>query len=101
MTNSNYYQYTIQPGDTLWSLANEYGLTVDEIIDANPEIDPDNLMVGQVIIIPAPQMMNNEQLRWGPWGGPWGGGPWGGGPWGGGPWGGPWGRAWGWRRGWW
>jgi murein DD-endopeptidase MepM/ murein hydrolase activator NlpD len=90
MTNSNLYQYIIQPGDTIWNLANEYGLTVDDILAANPEVDPDNLMVGQVILIPtASQMMNNEQMMWGPWGGPWGG-----------MWGGPWG-AWGWRRGWW
>jgi hypothetical protein len=90
MTNSNLYQYIIQPGDTIWNLANEYGLTVDDILAANPEVDPDNLMVGQVILIPAAsQMMNNEQMMWGPWGGPWGG-----------MWGGPWG-AWGWRRGWW
>lgn len=88
MTNSNLYQYIVKPGDTIWNLANEYGLTVDEVLDANPEIDPDNLMVGQVILIPASQMMNNEQMMWGPWGGPWGG-----------MWGGPWG--WGWRRGWW
>jgi hypothetical protein len=99
MANSNYYQYIIQPGDTLWDLANDYGLTVDDIMAANPGIDPDDLMPGQAIIIPMSQMSNNEQLMWGPWGGPWGGGPWGG-PWGGRrPWGWGWGR--GWRRGWW
>ncbi len=47
-------QYMIQPGDTLWDLAGQYGITVEDIMDANPYVDPYNLYVGQVISIPDP-----------------------------------------------
>ena len=46
--------YTIQSGDTLYSLSLEYGVTVQEIIDANNLPNPDDLDVGQQIIIPTP-----------------------------------------------
>ncbi len=53
-SGSEVTQYTIQPGDTLWDLAGQYNTTVEDIMEANPGIDPDNLMIGQVIAIPDP-----------------------------------------------
>ncbi len=47
--------YTIRSGDTLFSLARAFNVTVDAIMAANPGIDPMNLRVGQIICIPAPQ----------------------------------------------
>ncbi|MEJ6949377.1 LysM peptidoglycan-binding domain-containing protein [Natronospora cellulosivora (SeqCode)] len=44
--------YTVQPGDTLLSLAREYSYTLDALIVANPGIDPDVLRVGQQICLP-------------------------------------------------
>ncbi len=44
--------HIIEAGDTLWQLARTYGTTVDEIIAANPGIDPANLQVGQRVCIP-------------------------------------------------
>ena len=44
--------YTIRAGDTLFSLAQRFNVTVDAIIQANPGIDPNNLRVGQEICIP-------------------------------------------------
>jgi LysM repeat protein len=39
--------HTVTPGDTLWSIANLHaGLTVDEIYELNPGIDPYNLVIG-------------------------------------------------------
>lgn len=55
MPDSEIIQYSIQPGDTLWDLAGQYDTTVDDILDFNPDLDPDDLMVGQVIAIPDPQ----------------------------------------------
>ena len=45
--------YTIRVGDTLFSIAQRFGTTVNAIIAANPGIDPNNLVPGQVICIPA------------------------------------------------
>lgn len=45
--------YTVQPGDTLFSIAQRFGVSVAEILAANPQIvNPDVLEVGQVICIP-------------------------------------------------
>ena len=44
--------YTIRSGDTLWTLAQSYGTTVDEILKLNPGIEPENLQVGQRLCIP-------------------------------------------------
>lgn len=47
-----YDTYAIRSGDTIYSLANKYGTTVNAILTANPGIDPNYLMVSQEIIIP-------------------------------------------------
>jgi LysM repeat protein len=44
--------YTIQSGDTLESIASEYGTSVEELVTLNPAIDPTNLQVGQTIRVP-------------------------------------------------
>ncbi|GAE31933.1 peptidoglycan-binding protein [Alkalihalobacillus hemicellulosilyticus] len=44
--------YMIQEGDTYWSIAHKEsaaGVTVDDLIRANPDVDPTQLRVGQVI----------------------------------------------------
>lgn len=46
--------YTIRAGDTLFSIAQRFGITVQAILNANPGLDPNNLQIGQVICIPAP-----------------------------------------------
>lgn len=46
--------YTVQPGETLSEIANDHGVSVEAILEANPEIgDPTSIQGGQVIIIPA------------------------------------------------
>lgn len=49
----NHYPYTIQPGDTLDSIANRLEVSVSRILGANPGIDPYNLRVGQTLCIPS------------------------------------------------
>jgi len=46
-------EYRIQAGDTLGAIAVRFGVTVDEIMRANDITDPDRLVVGVVLIIPA------------------------------------------------
>ena len=48
------FTYTIQAGDTLFSLAARFNTTVQAIINANPGIDPNRLAIGQRICIPVP-----------------------------------------------
>lgn len=45
--------YRIKAGDSLARIANRFGVTVQDILDANPNIpNADNIFVGQVIVIP-------------------------------------------------
>lgn len=46
--------YLVEPGDTLWDIALEYGVTVEALIVANGLQDPDSLAVGQRLFIPFP-----------------------------------------------
>ncbi len=44
--------YVVRSGDTFFSLAARYNVTVDAIMRANPGVDPNRLYIGQVICIP-------------------------------------------------
>lgn len=46
------FSYDIKYGDTLYILAERFNTTIEEIIDANPGINPSNLQTGQIIWIP-------------------------------------------------
>ncbi len=41
--------YTVRPGDTLASIAERTGVTVEELQELNPRVDPNSLTVGQKI----------------------------------------------------
>ena len=47
--------YTIKRGDTLLEIARRSGISLAELLAANPGISPEALSVGQVIQIPAPR----------------------------------------------
>ncbi len=49
---TGYYIKTIKKGDTLWSIAALAGTSLDALITANPEIDPDRLNIGEKITVP-------------------------------------------------
>ena len=48
MINENYY--IVKKGDSLWSISNKYGLSVDELKDLN-NLSSNNLSVGQKLLI--------------------------------------------------
>lgn len=63
-------RYTVQPADTLWSIAQRFGTTWQELQRLNPNIkDPNHIAVNQVLEVPgspasgpggpAPQPSNN------------------------------------------
>lgn len=43
--------HVIQPGDTLYKIAQKYGTTVQELMRLNPGINPNDLRVGQRIMV--------------------------------------------------
>ena len=47
-----YVIYTVQPGDTLYSIARMYGSSIQGIIDTNNMETPDLIYPGSVILIP-------------------------------------------------
>lgn len=44
--------YVIRRGDTVRAIAASFGVSQDEIIRLNPDLDPRNLTIGQIICIP-------------------------------------------------
>ncbi len=48
------FLYTIAAGDTFYSLARRFNITLLSLISANPDVDPARLQIGQQICIPAP-----------------------------------------------
>jgi len=46
------FQYIIRAGDTLFALSQRFNVSVQEIMNANPGIDPNNLQIGRIICIP-------------------------------------------------
>ncbi|MFV9509686.1 LysM peptidoglycan-binding domain-containing protein [Tepidibacillus sp. LV47] len=42
----------VRPGDSLWSIANRYGISIDAIVRANGIEDPTQLVIGEALVIP-------------------------------------------------
>lgn len=45
---------TIEAGDTLAAIADEHGVSVDDLLAVNNLTDPDQIQVGQELLIPVP-----------------------------------------------
>ncbi|MCL5964954.1 MAG: LysM peptidoglycan-binding domain-containing protein, partial [Deinococcus sp.] len=45
--------YTVQPGDTLFSIARRYGTTLAQLAEINGIADPSKITAGQVLRLPA------------------------------------------------
>lgn len=53
-------RYRVKPGDTLWSVADRFGVDPEAILRASWIQDPPNLQPGEVIIIPDPGQSPEE-----------------------------------------
>lgn len=42
----------MQPGESLWGIAQAYGVTLQTIVEANQIPEPNRLVVGQALVIP-------------------------------------------------
>ena len=52
-TDSDSKQYVVRQGDTLWKLAQAYGLPLSEMIKHNPQLkNPNVLMTGEIVNVP-------------------------------------------------
>jgi len=51
-STGNYFNYTVQSGDTLWTLSQRFGVSIDDIRSLN-NLTSDALSVGQVLKIPS------------------------------------------------
>ncbi|MGN0452577.1 MAG: LysM peptidoglycan-binding domain-containing protein [Ruminococcus sp.] len=49
--------YTVLPGNTLWGIANFFGITTDEIIEFNNLTEPELIYPGMVLKIPVERPM--------------------------------------------
>jgi LysM repeat protein len=52
---SPFVEYTVQPGDSLSSIAAQFGTTADELARINSLADPNSLSVGQTLQVPRPE----------------------------------------------
>lgn len=44
--------YIVKSGDTPYNIARTFGISVDDLLAANPGINPNNLQIGQIICVP-------------------------------------------------
>lgn len=51
---TGYLVHRVRRGDTVWSIARMHGGQPDAIITANPSIQPENLQIGDQLIVPLP-----------------------------------------------
>lgn len=46
-------RYIVQPGDSLWEVASRYGITLGDLLSANPQVDnPGHVQIGQELLLP-------------------------------------------------
>ncbi len=47
--------YTINPGDTLFSIARQFGVSLDDLVELNNIENPDSIRAGDELFIPPPE----------------------------------------------
>jgi len=57
---ATYEQYTANENDTLWVIANKYGISLSSLMAVNPIVDPNNIYKGLVLNLPSGHKENWE-----------------------------------------
>ncbi len=45
-------EYTLEPGDNPWLIAQKFGISTEELLKENKDLNPKNLQIGQVLKLP-------------------------------------------------
>ncbi|MFE8700827.1 LysM peptidoglycan-binding domain-containing protein [Cytobacillus sp. FJAT-54145] len=59
-TTTDYTPYKIQSGDTFWKISQKFGISYADLLAANPNANPNNLIIGQEIHIPVSPELEQE-----------------------------------------
>jgi LysM repeat protein len=55
--------YIVADGDTLWDIADRFGVTVEEIVAANGLESPDDIAIGDELIIPEASTQSTDEAE--------------------------------------
>lgn len=58
---SRVHYIKVEPGQTLYGIAKEYGVTVEQIVEANPELQGQQLQAGQMLKIPPKESVDQDK----------------------------------------
>jgi LysM repeat protein len=47
-------RYKVKKGDTMWAISQEFGVSLADLKAANPDVDPQRMAIGTILIIPEP-----------------------------------------------
>jgi morphogenetic protein associated with SpoVID len=57
--------HVVQQGDTLWKISKQYGIPLESLIAANPQIpDPDKINVGMHVNVPVPKGDHHDATKY-------------------------------------
>ncbi len=55
--------YSVQPGDTLYSISQRFGMTLDELVNANSVADPNSISVGFSLSLPGVDWVSGDLMN--------------------------------------
>lgn len=56
-------KYTVEQGDTYWTIAEYFNMSLDDLITANPNSDPDRIQIGDELNLVVPKPFLNVQVK--------------------------------------
>lgn len=55
--------YTVEKGDTYWTIAEHFNMSLDDLISANPDSDPEWIQIGDELNLVVPKPFLNVQVK--------------------------------------